>query len=110
MPLAGRDSTPLLIRIFYRVMSTMAIAGAVFSAVFIMAALRGAVRAGGPIVIKVMAFALCFISGGAMLVASRALWLSARPHADVTMRRWRRIYFMLWSAGAGIMAALWFLS
>ena len=40
MPLAGRDSTPLLIRIFYRVMSTMAIAGAVFSAVFIMAALR----------------------------------------------------------------------
>ena len=110
MPLAGRDSTPLLIRNFYRIMSTMAMAGAVFNAVFIMAALRGAVRAGGPIVIKVMAVTLCFISGGAMLVASRGFWLSARPYADATMRRWRRIYFLLWSAGVGIMAALWFLS
>jgi hypothetical protein len=110
MPLADRDPTPLLIRIWYRATSAMAIASAVFTVVFIMAALRGAAGADGPIVIKVMAFALCFISGGAMLVASRALWLSARPHADVTMRRWRRIYFLLWSAGAAVMAALWFLS
>ena len=57
-----------------------------------------------------MAVTLCFISGGAMLVASRGFWLSARPLADATMRRWRRIYFMVWSAAAGIMAALWFLS
>jgi hypothetical protein len=45
MPLADRGSTPLIIRIFHRVMSTMATVVAVFGVVAIMAALRPAVRA-----------------------------------------------------------------
>jgi hypothetical protein len=42
-----------------------------------------------------------------MFAGSRGLWLSARPHSDATMLRWRRLYFRAWALTMCVFGCLW---
>lgn len=101
-----RDPRPRIIRVFHGFMSIMALVIAGFVGLTVIAAVRRTVTARGPALQRSLMLAITLIVGGGMLVSSRAIWLSARPSADSTMRPLRRIYFVLWVAGVCLMGGL----
>ncbi len=103
------DSPPLFVRAFNAFMSSLALVAGGGAVIVLAFGLAHVVSARGAIVVKALFAAILLTMTAAILVAARGIWLGARPHADATTKRLRKLYLVLWLAGVGLMGTYWLL-
>jgi hypothetical protein len=94
-----RDRTPLVIRVFYGVISLMAITGLAIAVPVTIRALIHIPQAPGSALNKVLIAGFVVCVGTGLVAGSLGTWLAAHPHKDSTMRRLRRIGLCAWLIG-----------
>jgi uncharacterized membrane protein YidH (DUF202 family) len=90
-------------------MSGLAVVNAGIAVIVLVIAAQQITSAPGGRIERLLLAGLFVAVGTCMFVGSWMAWLSARPHADPTMRRWRTRYFAVCGIAMCIAGFLWIL-